>query len=71
MCYGNIESIQVKEFENLLEDYHVKDCISHAEEIRIIKDELSQALHKKTYIKVVIPAVLKRESRIHKELDAR
>jgi hypothetical protein len=40
MCYGNIESIQVKEFENLLEDYHVKDCISHAEEIRIIRDEL-------------------------------
>ncbi|MEW6214014.1 MAG: hypothetical protein AB1478_02235 [Nitrospirota bacterium] len=40
MCYENIESIQVKEFENLLEDYHVKDCVSHAEEIRIIKDEL-------------------------------
>lgn len=40
MCYGNIESTQVKEFENLLEDYRVKDCVSHAEEIRIIKDEL-------------------------------
>ena len=40
MCYGHIESIQVKEFENLLGDYHIKDCVSHAEEIRIIKDEL-------------------------------
>ena len=40
MCYGHIESTQVKEFENLLGDYHIKDCVSHAEEIRIIKDEL-------------------------------
>lgn len=40
MCQGKIDSIQVKEFENILEDYHVKDRISHAEEIRIINDEL-------------------------------
>ena len=40
MCRGKIDSIQVKEFENILENYHVKDCVSHAEEIRIIKDEL-------------------------------
>lgn len=40
MCHGKIDSIQVKEFENILEDYHVKDCVSHAEEIRIIRDEL-------------------------------
>jgi len=40
ICHKKIKSIQTKEFENLLEDYHVKDCISHAEEVRIIKDEL-------------------------------
>ena len=40
ICHNKIKSIQVKEFENLLENYHVKDCISHAEEMRIIKDEL-------------------------------
>ena len=40
ICHRKIKSIQTKEFENLLEDYQVKDCISHAEEIRIIKDEL-------------------------------
>lgn len=40
ICQGKIESVQVKEFENILEDYHVKDCVSHAEEVRIIKDEL-------------------------------
>jgi len=40
ICRGKIDSIQVKEFENILENYHVKDCVSHAEEVRIIKDEL-------------------------------
>lgn len=40
MCRGKIISTQTKEFENLLEDYYVKDCVSHAEEIRIIKEKL-------------------------------
>ncbi len=40
LCHGKIDSIQVKEFENVLENYRVKDCPSHAEEVRIIKDEL-------------------------------
>ena len=40
MCQGKINSTQTKAFENLLEDYHVKDCVSHGEEIRMIKEEL-------------------------------
>ena len=39
-CKGKIISTQTKAFENFLEDYHVKDCISHAEEIRIVREEL-------------------------------
>jgi len=40
LCGEEITSVQIKEFENILENYHVKDCISHAEEMRIIKKEL-------------------------------
>jgi len=40
ICHQRIKSIQTKEFENILEDYYVKDCITHSEDIRIIKDEL-------------------------------
>ncbi|MBT9149460.1 MAG: hypothetical protein AAGB97_05075 [Dehalococcoidia bacterium] len=40
MCGESIVSIQVKQFDKILENYYVKDCISHAEEVRIIKDEL-------------------------------
>ena len=40
ICQGNIIATQTKAFENLLEDYHIKDCVSHAEEIRIVKEEL-------------------------------
>ncbi|MCX9085794.1 MAG: hypothetical protein OIN87_13460 [Candidatus Methanoperedens sp.] len=39
-CNGKIDSVQVKEFENFLENYHIGDCVGHAEDIRIIKDEL-------------------------------
>lgn len=39
-CHGRIESVQVKALENVLENYHLKDCVSHAEDIRIVKDEL-------------------------------
>ncbi|GFP34856.1 hypothetical protein HKBW3S43_00648 [Candidatus Hakubella thermalkaliphila] len=57
LCHGKIDSIQVKEFENVLENYRVKDCPSHAEEIRIIKDELfcdtcSKHIGKSIYIVV-------------------
>ena len=40
MCQGKIISTQTKAFENFLGDYHVKDCISYAEEIRIVREEL-------------------------------
>lgn len=40
VCQGNIHSVQVKEFENLLENFYVGGCVSHAEEMRIIKEEL-------------------------------
>ena len=40
LCGGQIDSVQVKAFENLLEDFTVKDCIGHAEELRIFTEEL-------------------------------
>ena len=40
VCQEKIYSVQVKAFENLLEAFHVKDCIGHAEEMRIIKEDL-------------------------------
>ncbi len=39
-CLGKIDSVQVKEFENMLENYHIGDCMGHAEDVRIIKDDL-------------------------------
>jgi hypothetical protein len=39
-CRAKIESGQVKEFECILAYYHVKDCVSHAEDIRIVKSGL-------------------------------
>ncbi|MCP4113691.1 MAG: hypothetical protein GY749_50555 [Desulfobacteraceae bacterium] len=39
-CEKKIHSSQVKVFDNSLEEYQVRDCVSHAEEIRIVKDEL-------------------------------
>lgn len=39
-CRAKIDSDQVKEFECILAYYRVKDCISHAEDIRIVKSEL-------------------------------
>lgn len=39
-CNGKIDSVQVKDFENMLESYHIGDCVGHAEDVRIIKDEL-------------------------------
>ncbi|MCK4475599.1 MAG: hypothetical protein KAU16_02635 [Methanophagales archaeon] len=39
-CQKKIDSTQTKAFENLLEVFHVKDCIGHAEEMKIVKEEL-------------------------------
>ena len=57
LCGKEIVDIQTKEFENLLNDYHVKDCISHAEDIRIIKDELfcgACSKHTGKYIYIIV-----------------
>ncbi|MEA1906611.1 MAG: hypothetical protein U9N12_06625 [Euryarchaeota archaeon] len=40
ICQKPIHSVQVKTFLNQLETFRTKDCIGHAEEIRIIKEEL-------------------------------
>lgn len=39
-CRSLIASTQTKAFENVLDNYHIKDCISPAEDIRIVKEEL-------------------------------
>lgn len=39
-CQAGISSTQTKAFENLLEDYHIGDCIGHAEELRIVREGL-------------------------------
>ncbi|MGB3460095.1 MAG: hypothetical protein WBB08_12570 [Halobacteriota archaeon] len=56
-CQGKIYSVQVKAFENMLEDFHVKDCVGHAEETMILKEELlcdncSKFVGKNVYIVV-------------------
>lgn len=57
ICQRKIYSVQTKAFENLLEDFHVKDCVGHAEEMEIIKEELfcgncSKFIGKNVYIVV-------------------
>ena len=57
LCGKEIGDIQTKEFENLLNYYHVKDCISHAEDIRIIKDELfcdACSKHTGKYVYIIV-----------------
>jgi hypothetical protein len=39
-CRAKIDSTQTKTFERALTNFHVKDCVSHAEEIRVVKEEL-------------------------------
>lgn len=39
-CGAEIRSDQTKAFECTLEDYRIGDCIAHAEETRIVHDEL-------------------------------
>lgn len=57
ICGNGIADIQTKEFENLLNNYSVKDCISHAEDVRITKDELfcnACSRHTGKYVYVVV-----------------
>src|SRR3972149_5304204 len=57
LCGKEICDIQTKEFENLLNYYHVKDCISHAEDIEIIKDELfcnACSKHTGSYVYIIV-----------------
>ncbi len=39
-CRAKIDSTQTKAFESTLANFHVKDCVSHAEEIRVVKEDL-------------------------------
>ncbi len=39
-CGAEITSTQTKAFDQALGHYHVKDCISHAEDVRVVKEEL-------------------------------
>lgn len=39
-CQAKITSIQTKAFESLMEEYHIGDCIGHAEELRIVREGL-------------------------------
>ena len=39
-CQRKIDSTQTKAFEKLLEEFIVGDCAGHAEEIKIIREEL-------------------------------
>jgi len=57
-CGSSIGSTQTKEFDRTLTNFHVKDCISHAEEIRIVKEGLfcnkcSKFTGKNVYIAVL------------------
>lgn len=39
-CRAKIYATQTKAFEQTLTNFHVKDCVSHAEDIRVVKEEL-------------------------------
>ena len=39
-CKAKIDSTQTKAFDRTLVNFHVKDCVSHAEEIRVVREEL-------------------------------
>ena len=39
-CGAEITSDQTKAFECTLDEYRIGDCIAHAEEIRVVRDEL-------------------------------
>lgn len=39
-CRTKIDSTQTKAFDSTMANFHVRDCVSHAEEIRVVKQEL-------------------------------
>lgn len=39
-CKAKIDSTQTKAFDRTLANFHIGDCVAHAEEIRIVKEEL-------------------------------
>ncbi|MBI4684240.1 MAG: hypothetical protein HY755_03460 [Nitrospirae bacterium] len=39
-CRTRIDSTQTKAFEQTLANFYMTDCVSHAEEIRVVKEEL-------------------------------
>ncbi len=39
-CGEEFHSVQTKAFENMLEEFQVGDCVGHAEEVRIVTEEL-------------------------------
>ena len=39
-CQAPIASTQTKAFECLLDNFHIGDCVGHAEEIRIVRESL-------------------------------
>ena len=57
-CQAEIHSVQTKAFEwGSMEDYHIGDCVTHAEEIRIVREELyceKCLAYDKQYIYLVI-----------------
>ena len=57
-CGSSVDSTQTKEFDRTLTNFHVKNCISHAEDIRVVKEELfcnkcSKFTGKNVYIAVL------------------
>ena len=40
ICQAPIPSTQTKAFDSTLDDYRIGDCIGHAEEIRVVREDL-------------------------------
>lgn len=40
ICQAPIAATQTKAFECLLDDFHIGDCVGHAEEIRIVRERI-------------------------------
>ncbi len=39
-CRAKIDATQTKAFDRTLSNFHVKDCVAHAEDIRVVKEEM-------------------------------
>lgn len=40
VCQAPISATQTKAFECLMDDFHIGDCIGHAEELRLVREGL-------------------------------